>query len=397
MMFRSWVCVVLVALSTAVTSCGQAGLDGTYRIQVVAHGRFWHEDAAGDKLVSTRSQPNDGTTQFVLEGQRDGSYRIKAKASGRYLHEDSSGDKLLSTRYQPNDDNTRFLLERQQDGSYRIRVKASKRYVHEDGGGDRKVSTRYQSTDPHSSFKLLAVVAVANDSTRPATPPQPKRPPATSVPPTTSGLPPATSGNTAEGNKARMTQLSQQLKAGTYYPQTQAPVDLDGMRTHMLAIGNLARRDPDYRKKHGEKVATDLSGATVVYQGQTNQIIKHRPTPPYFNDLVLNDALNKAAQFHAEYQAFTRRDGHDGPETYNGAPMKEFWQRAQHFGYKFGFEGEGAGKLPRPTDYPENWLRSDTHFRPWFNVNADVVEVGLGIARGADGFWYGCVISGLGK
>jgi hypothetical protein len=172
----------------------------------------------------------------------------------------------------------------------------------------------------------------------------------------------------------------------------------------MLAVGNLGRSDPDYRKKHGEEVATDLSGATVLIprdpakgrpKDEELKIFKARPTPPYFDDLVLNDALNKAAQFHAEYQASIRTGTHDGPETYDGASMKEFWDRAQHFGYTFRMEGEGCGR-GGATDFPEGWMHSDTHFRPWFNLGQDVREVGLGIAKGSDGVWYTCVLSGLG-
>ena len=55
--------------------------------------------------------------------------------------------------------------------------------------------------------------------------------------------------------KAAMESLSQQTEAGSYFPTSQVPVELNSFRLHMLAIGNLGRRDPDYRKKHGEKQA----------------------------------------------------------------------------------------------------------------------------------------------
>jgi len=203
--------------------------------------------------------------------------------------------------------------------------------------------------------------------------------------------------------KAQMLSLSQRTRAGSVFANTQVPVDLDGFRLQMLAIGNMGRRDPDYRKKHGEKVATDLSGQTVTLppdppnhpQAEVLKIYKKRPTPPYFDDLVLNDALNKAAQFQAEYQASTGKVGHDGPTDHNGVNLKDFWDRARHFGYSLNTEGEGCGQ-GTPTDFPEGWMKSNTHYRPWFNIGADVREVGLGIARGADGSWYTCVVSGLG-
>src|SRR5687767_3992294 len=64
-------------------------------------------------------------------------------------------------------------------------------------------------------------------------------------------------------NKDQMLALSKETKAGTYYDTIQVPKDLDGFRSLVLAVGNSGRRDPDYRKKHGEKAATDLSGATA--------------------------------------------------------------------------------------------------------------------------------------
>src|SRR5438874_1797074 len=63
-------------------------------------------------------------------------------------------------------------------------------------------------------------------------------------------------------NKDQMLALSKDTKAGTYYDTAQVPADLDGFRSAMLAVGNLGRRDPGYRKKL--KVATDLSGATAT-------------------------------------------------------------------------------------------------------------------------------------
>jgi len=398
-MLRLWSCAALAALSLTALSLAQATkLDGTYRIQVVGDKRYWQEAGTGDRLVSTRTQPDDDTARFVLEGQGDGSYRIKAKASGRYLHLDGTRDKLLSTRYQPNDDYTRFLLERQKDGSYRIRVKQDKQYLHEDGTGDKLLSTRYQPNDVYTRFRLVSTKV---DAPPPVTHPSPR--------PKTAGGSPVTNPVgivSVESIKAKMKDLSKTTKAGTYFNTTQVPEDLDGFRRYMLAVGNLGRRDPNYRKRHGEKVATDLSGAEALFPrdpaaGRTadkrEKIFKHNDAPPYFKDLVFNDALNKAAQFHAEYQASTDTVGHTGPDTYKGAPVKESWQRAESFGYKFLTEGEAAGESRDPTDFPEGWMKSDTHFRPWFNVGTDVREMGLGIARSRTGKWYTCAVGGTGK
>lgn len=130
-------------------------LSGTYRIQVKANNRFFHEDAMGDKFISTRHQRVDDNTRFILERQTDGSYRVKGKGSNRYWHVDTSSDRILSTRWQPTDDHTRFFFENQGNGFYRIKLKATNRYLHEDGGGDKVVSTRWQPTDDFTKFKLI--------------------------------------------------------------------------------------------------------------------------------------------------------------------------------------------------------------------------------------------------
>ncbi|NEO94642.1 RICIN domain-containing protein [Moorena sp. SIO3I6] len=130
-------------------------LSGEYRIQVVADNSYLHENGLGDKLVSTRYQPNDDYTKFILtERLGDSSYRIQVKADNRYLHEDGLGDKLVSTRYQPNDDYTRFYFDKNDDDTFRIRVKADNSYLHEDGLGDKLVSTRYQPNDDYTRFYL---------------------------------------------------------------------------------------------------------------------------------------------------------------------------------------------------------------------------------------------------
>ena len=129
-------------------------LAGEYRIQVEATKLYLHEDGHGDRLLSTRHQPNDDFTRFILEKQADGSYRIRVKANNRYLHVDEGSDKLVSTRYQPDDDFTRFAFERDAAGAYRIRVKADGTYLHVNGWGDKLLSTRYQPNDDFTRFRL---------------------------------------------------------------------------------------------------------------------------------------------------------------------------------------------------------------------------------------------------
>ena len=199
--------------------------------------------------------------------------------------------------------------------------------------------------------------------------------------------------------KDNMVALSKTTQPGEYYPDAQVPVDINGFREDMLKIGNLAREDPDYRKKHGEKEATDLSGDTVTIGGQEEKIYKHHPTPPYFDDLVLNDTLNKAAQFQAEYLASTKKDTalHYGPDNYEGKTMNILGDRINYFGYPYGVEGEGISTLwdSIMTRSPETFFQGDTHFRPWFNIGTDVREMGIGVAYN-DGIWYTVVVAGTG-
>jgi hypothetical protein len=205
----------------------------------------------------------------------------------------------------------------------------------------------------------------------------------------------------AKKKKDQMSALIKETKAGTYYDTAQVPKDLDGYRSLALAVGNLGRRDPDYRKKHGEKAATDLSGATAVTpkdpvkgptEDLTETIYKNQETPPYFKDLVFNDELNKAAQFQAEYLASTSTFGHDGPDSFDGDSMKTPGDRIKHFRYTGVPGGEITGGSPDPTLYPEEWMRSDTHFRGWFNIGVELREIGFGIAKGEDGWWRICVV-----
>jgi hypothetical protein len=200
--------------------------------------------------------------------------------------------------------------------------------------------------------------------------------------------------------KDQMLALSKETNPGTYYDTAQVPADLDGFRTQTLAVANLGRRDPDYRKKHGEKAATDLSGATAFtpkdpvkgpLEDLTEKIYKNQETPPYFKDLVFNDALNKAAQFQAEYQASIGKSTHDGPDSFEGGSMKTSEDRIKHFRYTGVPGGECCGFSSEATYEPEGWMQSDTHFRGFFNIGGELSEIGFGIAKGKDGIWYTCL------
>lgn len=196
----------------------------------------------------------------------------------------------------------------------------------------------------------------------------------------------------------RMRELSQQTRPGTYYPDVRVPAALDEFRGQMLAYGNAGRRDPNYRRNHGSETVTDLSTDMVRAKHwndyRMEPVFKHHAQPPYFDALIPNAALNAAAQFQAEYQAHTRRGGHHGPTNFQGADLSSFGKRVVHFGYPHATEGEASGGSPDPADAPRGWMKSDSHFRPWFNVGTDVRSMGLGIAQGNDGIWYAAAIGG---
>jgi len=198
--------------------------------------------------------------------------------------------------------------------------------------------------------------------------------------------------------KTKMNDLGKQVKAGLYYTKTvKIPADLDAFRAQMLAYGNAGRRDPDFRKNNGAKTAADLSGDTVITkddkgQSHTEKVFKQSKTAPYFPDHVLNNELNQAAQFQAEYQASINKLGHDGPGSYinpktgKSITMAGIGDRVKFFsGPANVVEAAGVGGLD---NFPHGWMAGDTHFRPWFNVDGAYPEIGYGAAMSANGTWY---------
>lgn len=201
--------------------------------------------------------------------------------------------------------------------------------------------------------------------------------------------------------KARMRTIAESTRQGQYFPkQVQIPTDLDAMRREILALGNLGRRDPNYRKNN--KVANDLSGdMTTSRDHGLEKIFKNNPTPPYFNDLVLHPKLNLAAQYMAEYYAKTDGNAgmpydqkHDAPgEVWAGAKMDKVGDRGRYFAPGVTSLQEGLGGPMKPDGAPELWMKSETHYRPWFNIKSEAKSMGLGVARTKKG-WFFCKLSG---
>lgn len=129
-------------------------LSGEYRIQVVSNNLFWHEDGNGDRRLSTRYQPDDDFTRFILEIQADGSYRIRVKANGRYLHAPGHEDWIVSTLAQVEDDYTRFIIVPDPGGStFKLRQKATGRFL--GIRADGLLTNNPQSDDNSIRFRLI--------------------------------------------------------------------------------------------------------------------------------------------------------------------------------------------------------------------------------------------------
>jgi hypothetical protein len=180
--------------------------------------------------------------------------------------------------------------------------------------------------------------------------------------------------------KFRRGELAKTTKNGKFYPGIKIPNDVEGYRKAMLDIVNLGRKNLDYRV--GKREANNLRGTTTVtINGRREGVYHNGGNPPVFRDLILDEHLNDLAQIQAEWAASTNYMGHDGPPNYNGKNLKSFGARIDHFTPGFISAGEAGGW----DTSPEGWMDSETHYRPWFSINHDVMYVGFGAAIGKDG------------
>lgn len=141
-------------------------------------------------------------------------------------------------------------------------------------------------------------------------------------------------------------------------------VELERARAAFLAIANAARADANYRKANQCKKALNL--------------------PEGLGALVADPILDRMAQNQAEYCAKVKEPTHEQ----SNAKYADIGARMKVFGAEEipAYEAAGGGSLE---DCPRIWLRSETHYRPWWNLDNQVVtKVGFGVAKGSDGMWY---------
>lgn len=132
----------------------------------------------------------------------------------------------------------------------------------------------------------------------------------------------------------------------------------------LLVITNDIRANSEYRKQNDCKLFRDL--------------------PSGLKPLKYDGALIRAAQNQAEYCAKVKEATHDQDDPI----MADLGKRMAFFKAKDlpAYEAAGGGSL---SDCPTVWMKSETHFRPWWNLDGQVVNsVGFGFAKSADGNWY---------
>lgn len=136
------------------------------------------------------------------------------------------------------------------------------------------------------------------------------------------------------------------------------------IRQTMLAIMNEARANPNYRKQSGSTTALNL--------------------PSNLKPLMLDDRLNRLAQIQADYQASIKSTTHD-----NRIAGSMETRTKTVFGKDMAML-EACGSSTNMADYPIGWMKSETHYRPTWNLDPGLkpTAVGFGFAKGSDGQWY---------
>ncbi|MCU0390929.1 MAG: CAP domain-containing protein [Thermoflexibacter sp.] len=135
----------------------------------------------------------------------------------------------------------------------------------------------------------------------------------------------------------------------------------------MLQLMNEARQNPNYRRASGCKTALAL--------------------PSNLTPLVFDDRLTNTAQEQADYQARIRQVTHDN-RNYRDNNDGGYGARMDKYLRNIG-TAEACGGSEQLADEPIGWMKSETHYRPTWNLDNQVMNaVGFGIAKGSDNVWY---------
>ena len=146
--------------------------------------------------------------------------------------------------------------------------------------------------------------------------------------------------------------------------------ELSQVRGYLLTIANAGRANTNYRREAGAKTALVLQAGL---------------TP-----LMLDDKLNQAAQIQAEYCARIKEATHDNADP----DQADMGIRLKHVGYE-GQAAEAAGQGALLNACPECWMKSETHYRPWWNLDNQIVtKIGYGVAKADNGTWYFVAVLG---
>ncbi|MFQ6115395.1 MAG: CAP domain-containing protein, partial [bacterium] len=100
-------------------------------------------------------------------------------------------------------------------------------------------------------------------------------------------------------------------------------------------------------------------------------------------EVEMNEALNIAAQAHAEYLFLNNvtgmYGGHSEQDTANGFTGEKPWDRARHFGYKSLRVAECISYVGDPNKAVVGWVNSVYHRFPI--IDPDLIEVGYGMVH----------------
>ncbi|GAB3987589.1 hypothetical protein GCM10028807_08220 [Spirosoma daeguense] len=137
----------------------------------------------------------------------------------------------------------------------------------------------------------------------------------------------------------------------------------------MLAIMNEARSNPNYRKQQGCKTALNL--------------------PSNLKPFFMDDRLTKTAQEQADYQSSIKEVTHDNRNYRAVNRDGGYGERISKYLKNFSVPEACAGSTEL-ADYPIGWMKSETHYRPTWNLDGDKsTAVGFGFAKNPqNNYWY---------